>query len=304
MAVPDESKPIHTAIIGGGIVGVILGVALSKYPHITFTIYESRGTFGEIGTGIAFAKNSHLAMKLISLALFESYRSRASFNGATAWPEKHDTWFDFTVGESGPNEGKKIIDVKMTDKWSQSTVHRGHFLDALVLVLPEGCAEFNKKLVDVDQSGEKVVCKFIDGTTAEADAVVGCDGIKSACRQLVFNKGLATPTFTQKVAYRGLIPMKVAEEAIGAEKANNRQMYLGHDGHMLTFPVSNGALMNVVAFHSRESWHDEEWIQQKQKDRVQSDFRGWGETVTKIIEVCHPLWFILQQLTFSAVGCT
>jgi salicylate hydroxylase len=54
--------------------------------------------------------------------------------------------------------------------------------------------------------------------------------------------------------------MKVAEEAIGAEKANNRQMYLGHDGHMLTFPVSNGALMNVVAFHSKESWYEEEWI--------------------------------------------
>ena len=54
MAIPDESKPLHIAIIGGGIGGVILGVALSKYPHITFTIYESRGAFGEIGAGIEF----------------------------------------------------------------------------------------------------------------------------------------------------------------------------------------------------------------------------------------------------------
>jgi salicylate hydroxylase len=91
MAILDKSKPMHIAIIGGGIGGVILGVALSKYPHLTFTIYESRGAFGEIGAGIAFAKNSHLAIKLISPALLESYRSRASFNGATAWPGKHDT---------------------------------------------------------------------------------------------------------------------------------------------------------------------------------------------------------------------
>jgi hypothetical protein len=47
--------------------------------------------------------------------------------------------------------------------------------------------------------------------------------------------------------------MKVAEEAIGAEKANNRKMHLGHDGHMLMFPVFNGALMNIAAFRGGES---------------------------------------------------
>lgn len=101
-------------------------------------------------------------------------------------------------------------------------------------MLPEGKAEFNKRLVDVDQNGEKVVCKFADGTQAEADAVVGCDGIRSGTRPFVFDhkEELVKPVFTKKVAYRGLVPMKLAEAALGAEKANNRQMYLGHDGHV------------------------------------------------------------------------
>ncbi|KAH6672400.1 putative salicylate hydroxylase [Halenospora varia] len=271
-----SALPIHIAIVGGGIGGCILGVALSKLPHITFTIYEARSAFGEIGAGLGFGANSHNAMSLISPAIWEGYKSRASFNG---WPEKENVWFDFSVGEKGENEGKRIIEVIMPGAMTQSTAHRAHFLEELLKLLPERCSEFNKKLVDVDQSGERAICKFADGAEAEADAVVGCDGIKSACRTLVFEKELASPVFTQKVAYRGLVPMKIAEEAIGKEKANNRQMYLGHRGHVLTFPVAKGALMNVVAFHSS-----------------QSD-TGWGEAVTKIMELTQApdVWAIFDH---------
>lgn len=279
-------KPLHIAIVGGGIGGAVLGVALAKYKHISFTIYESRSAFGEIGAGLGFGANSHRAMQLISSEIWEGYKTRASFNG---WDEKQNVWFDFTVGEKGENEGKRIIEVIMADKVTQSTAHRAHFLDELVKLLPPNCAEFNKRLVDIDQSKEKVVLKFADGTEAVADAVVGCDGIRSTCRTFVYGDDpLYAARFTQKVAYRGLVPMKLAEAALGAEKANNRQMYLGHKGHVLTFPVANGALMNVVAFHSSQSetW-DGEWVQPLQMNSLNRDFVGWGESVTKIMEVSN-----------------
>lgn len=271
-------EPLHIAIIGGGISGVVLGVALSKFEHVTFTIYESRGAFGEIGAGLGFGANSHRVMPLISPAIWEGYKSRASFNG---WPEKQNVWFDFTVGE-GVDEGKRILEARMSDGVTQSTVHRAHFLEELVKLLPPNCIEFNKKLVDIEQTGKRAVCRFSDGTSAEADAVVGCDGIKSACRNFVYPDSL--PVFTKKVAYRGLVPMKIAEAALGAEKANNRQMYLGHGGHIITFPVANGALMNIVAFCSRGNWEGD-WIQPLQKESLKRDFLGWGKDVTKIIEV-------------------
>jgi len=283
----DYPKRLQIAIIGGGIGGVVLGVSLSKFENIEFTIYESRAAYGEIGAGLGFGANSHRAMALISPAIWEGYQTRASFNG---WPEKQNVWFDFSVGEKGENEGKRIIEVTMPDKVTQSTAHRAHFLEELVKFLPAGCSKFNKKLVNIDQSKEKVVCSFADGSEIEADAVIGCDGIRSACRSFVFEKELSSPIFTQKVAYRGLVPMKLAEAALGAEKANNRQMYLGHRGHILTFPVANGVLMNVVAFHSSKSdiWEGE-WIQPLQKENVKRDFDGWGESVTKIMEVCKML---------------
>jgi salicylate hydroxylase len=283
MAATDPPKPLHIAIIGGGIGGVVLGIALSKYPHIRFTIYESRAAFGEIGAGIGFGANSHLAMRLISPAIWEGYKSRASFNG---WEDKQNVWFDFTVGEGG-NDGKRIIEVTMPGAMTQSTAHRAHFLEELIKLLPKACAEFNKRVVGVDQSGEKVVCQFADGTKIEADAVVGCDGIRSGCRPFVFeNAELVRPVFTKKVVYRGIVPMKVAEVALGKERANNRQMYLGHGGHLLTFPIGNGALMNVVAFHSsqHDTWEGD-WVQPLQKDNVQRDFVGWGKIVSKLMEV-------------------
>jgi salicylate hydroxylase len=79
--------------------------------------------------------------------------------------------------------------------------------------------------------------------------------------------------------------VKIAEKALGAEMAWNRQIYLGHGGHILTFPVGRGALMNVVAFHFSQSdtWEGD-WVQPLQKDSLERDFVGWGENVTKIME--------------------
>lgn len=278
-------QPFHIAIIGGGIGGAVLGVALAKYPHITFTIYESHGAFGEIGAGLAFGANSHLAMQLIEPELWKAYQTKITAN---SWPEKEDVWFEFLVGEKGENEGQTIAEIKVEGQMPLSTIMRSHFLDELARLLPENCTVFNKRLVDVEQTEGKVVCKFADGTTATADAVIGCDGIKSGCRPIVYGKDskLSKPVFTQKVAYRGVIPRKVAEQAIGAEAANNRKMHLGHGGHVLTFPVAKGSLLTVVAFHSSQSdvWEGS-WIQPLQKESLQRDFVGWGEKVTKLLNV-------------------
>lgn len=44
-------QPFHVAIIGGGLCGLSLAIALEKR-SISHTIYEARGSFTEIGAGI------------------------------------------------------------------------------------------------------------------------------------------------------------------------------------------------------------------------------------------------------------
>ena len=47
------NKPISIAIIGAGIGGLTLAIALSKHnPSLQLTIFESRPEFSEIGAGV------------------------------------------------------------------------------------------------------------------------------------------------------------------------------------------------------------------------------------------------------------
>ena len=170
-----------------------------------------------------------------------------------------------------------------------SSVHRAHFLDVLVKLVPDGVANFGKRVENVEKVGEKMQITFHDGSTAEADAVIGCDGVKSRTRQIVLGKDheSTNPTFTGKYAYRGLIPMEKAAGALGDDLARNSQMYMGRHGHVLTFPIENGKTMNVVAFQSKldGEWEDERWVLPMKKEDMFNDFEGWGTSVQQILSV-------------------
>ena len=57
--------------------------------------------------------------------------------------------------------------------------------------------------------------KFANRTEATADIVVDCDVIRSPCRSFVYGKyRVLTGTNFTKMAYRGLIPMEIAEQAL------------------------------------------------------------------------------------------
>ena len=82
-------------------------------------------------------------------------------------------------------------------------------------------------IVDNFRTDEPVVLSFADGTTATADAVIGADGIHSYVREFMMGKEEAKPTFSGSVAYRGLVPMDLAVEKLGAEVAQNATMFCG-----------------------------------------------------------------------------
>lgn len=46
-------RPIIIAIIGAGIAGITLAIALSQHnPSLRITVFESRAVFSEIGAGV------------------------------------------------------------------------------------------------------------------------------------------------------------------------------------------------------------------------------------------------------------
>jgi salicylate hydroxylase len=240
---------------------------------------------------VFFGANSIRAMTLIHPAIGEAFAKIANSAG---WESKRDTYFDFVLAHElhGLPSGSHIIGPKVSAAEQNCTAHRAHFVDELIKLVPDGIAQFGKRLTDIsrDEGRWKTIMTFADGSTAEADAVIGCDGIRSVCRNFVLGKDnpLAQPVFTGKHAYRGLIPMDKAVAAIGTEKAQNRFMFLGKGGHVLVFPVADGQVMNVVAFSTTKSrtWEGE-WVKPMKREDMAADFEGFGEECQKIFSVCQ-----------------
>jgi 2-polyprenyl-6-methoxyphenol hydroxylase-like FAD-dependent oxidoreductase len=57
---------------------------------------------------------------------------------------------------------------------------------------------------DLVQDGTGVVGRFANGAHASADALIGCDGVRSIVRDKVH--GSAPVTYTGQVAFRALVP--------------------------------------------------------------------------------------------------
>ena len=175
-------------------------------------------------------------------------------------------------------------------------------------ILPEGVVEFRKRLDTLTQEpNQKVLLSFCNGTSASADAVIGCDGIKSRVRQLLLglDNPASYPHYAHKIAYRGLIPMPAAISALGEHKARNQNMHLGPGAHILHFPVAGHTLMNVVAFATDPNdWPDDEKLTAPAKrEDVEKVFEKWGPTVrdiTKLLPDDLDKWAIFDSYDHQA----
>jgi salicylate hydroxylase len=168
-----SSSPISVALVGGGITGITLTIALLKR-GIDVKIFEQAPKFTEIGAGIAFSPNAKQAMKLCDPAVLEAYMRVAT---SSASPEKANTWFDFYDGynqdaKSGYQSEKWLFDITRD---SADGCHRAHFLEELLKLIPQGVAHFNKHLDTITYENEEftnqgpLTLNFHDGTKSTAD---------------------------------------------------------------------------------------------------------------------------------------
>lgn len=166
----EESKP-DIAIVGGGIIGLVLATGLSKR-GIKVNVYEQARSLREIGAGIAFTANAVKCMGLIDPKLVRVLRSVATANGDPQNPNDYLQWVDgFNVDEQDPRNEKLLFKLYAGTRGFEGC-HRAQFLDALSNSVPEGIVHFRKRLSNIIEKGqdEKIQLWFDDGTLVEADA--------------------------------------------------------------------------------------------------------------------------------------
>jgi salicylate hydroxylase len=294
----STTKPTY-AIVGGGIAGLTLGIALHKR-NINVEIYEAAAHFGEIGAGVTFTRNAIEAMTICDQGVHDAFTKVVTRN---QWHSKQDVWFDFLDGMKQDASGHQEAEFTINSSVGMNGVHRAAFLDEMVkLVEGAKIAQFGKRLLDIEEQKDgKLQLKFKDGTTAVADAVIGCDGIKSAVRHHLVGKEspMADHVYTYKYAYRGLIDMDKAVEVIGEERAKNAVMWMGTGRHILTFPINHGATLNLVAFCTTDKdWPDytKSTLPAKREEAIH-DFQGFGPNIMSLLELIQPdldIWGIFD----------
>jgi salicylate hydroxylase len=166
--------PISVALVGGGITGITLAVALLKR-GIDVKIFEQAPRFTEIGAGIAFSPNAKQAMKLCDLQVYQAYLKVAT---RSASPEKANTWYDFYDGYNQETDSSKSRPEKLCFSITRDSAdgcHRAHFLEELLKLIPPGVAYFNKHLDSITSANEgfnnqgSLTLNFRDGTSSTAD---------------------------------------------------------------------------------------------------------------------------------------
>ena len=100
-------------------------------------------------------------------------------------------------------------------------IHRAVFLDALASLVDPSILHFNKRCVSMHAlEGHKLQIVFADGSIAQADVVLGADGIRSIVRTHVLKDGMELQeeilepvrvAFTNTSVYRGLVSLELEE---------------------------------------------------------------------------------------------
>lgn len=293
------NAPLNVAIVGGGIAGVGLAIGLKDAPHLKVTLFESAAAFGEIGAGVSFGANAVRA--LAGLGMAEPYHALADRTPAP-W---QDVWFEWRHGQDA-----RYLGATLAPGVGQSSIHRADFLDALARRLPDGMAVFGKRACGLQQDASGATLSFTDGTTHRCDLVLAADGIKSGLRAAVLDgHGLRDPgpRFTGSVAYRGLVERDALRERFRAAGLDQHlldvpQMYLAQDGHILTFPIKQGRILNIVAFLTTQPraavWPaDQPWVRNASRAEVGAAFADWGLAArTLVAAIESPTLWALHDL--------
>ncbi|EAQ86391.1 hypothetical protein CHGG_07644 [Chaetomium globosum CBS 148.51] len=280
--------PLDVAIVGGGLVGVIAALGL-VHRGIRVTVYERGAKFQELGAGIGFPRVARECMQRMDPRVLDALARVTQQN-------PHDTvryWDGFnprTKESSELKEGALLFDVPERDLAFWSCL-RSHFLLEMVALLPEGVTQFGKRLVEYidEEKSDKVVLRFADGSRAEADVVIGCDGIHSTTRKLLLGADhpASHPTYSHKKIFRGLAPINAVANALGVDKAHDYIMHLGPNAHTLSFPVNNGTLGYMLfAIHDADEWADPHTMTAPStRDQVARAFQSWGPHIVEAVSL-------------------
>lgn len=178
------------AILGGGIGGLSLAIALQK-KGLSVTVYESAPAYKPLGAGLGLAANAVKAYQEIGISekVVEAGKKLK---------------FAFGKDPKGRIISQTDMDA-MTRRFgvlNSFTIHRADLHEVLISFVKPGTVQTGKAAVGVRHDDRTVTVTFSDGSTAQADYLIAADGVHSVVRQTLLPG--SSPRYAGYTCWRGV----------------------------------------------------------------------------------------------------
>lgn len=251
---------LQIAIVGGGIGGLTAALAL-RARGLSVMVFEQASTPRELGAGISIHPNAVRLLKRI---------------GLRDWLENISTR---SVGLSlRTSRGEPVQGPPASADSPTYQVHRVELLEMLNDAQADAVVRYDHHCTEVRETEDGVRRTFANGVTVRADVVIGADGIHSVVQRQI---GLAAhPTSEGIMAYRGLIP---SERLSWAKDLGGLNMWMGSGRSFICFPISQGRVINMVAFVPSDLDSEESWSAPGDLKALAAEYDGWDAPVVQAI---------------------
>jgi 6-hydroxynicotinate 3-monooxygenase len=264
-------KRLSVAIIGAGMGGLATAAALRRV-GIDVTVYEQARRFARVGAGIQISFN---AMKVLRTFGLEPNLRAAAFYPRSWNNRNFDTGeirFDMIFGETAEKRyGAPYL-----------LAHRGDLHAALASVVPDSVLRLDHQLVSFEQRADgSIRLDFANGMRADADAVVGADGVHSVVRDTLF--GGDTPAFTGSVAYRTVYPATL----LNGYLIDDCTKWWGPDRHIVIYYVKpDRSEVYFVTSQPEPGFALESWSATGDLKVLRAAFAGFHPQVQHVLDSC------------------
>ena len=163
---------MRVLIAGGGIGGLTLALLLQR-AGVSCRVFEAARELRPLGVGINILPHGGRVLGALGLA---PALSRSGVETRELCTANRFGLFIFREPR-GRHAGYA---------WPQWSIHRADLHQVLLDALPRDSVVLGKRCTQILEKNESITLKFEDGTTAEGEAVIGCDGIHSVVRKHLF----------------------------------------------------------------------------------------------------------------------
>ncbi len=256
-------KGREITVLGAGVCGLASALALAAR-GARVRVLEQAPEITEVGAGLQISPNGVAVLE--ALGLGERARALAMENRAVHLKDYRDgaTVVRLDLARDAP--GRRFL-----------LFHRADLIDMLAdAVRRAGVAvELGQQVREVHEHDRGVRLRLADGRQEEVDFLLGADGLHSRLRQHL--EGPARPFFTGQVAWRAVVPAPqgMAPEAV---------VHMAPGKHVVTYPLREGRLANIVAVEERRAWAEEGWSHRGDAGQMRRLFADFAPPVRQLLQ--------------------